>query len=139
MSDNWEDDDYEIPVLNVPILERLERLEERLERLEKQNQIEEADIELSKELFANEKEEEEDLAYEDLKRLEQQKFTHIPNNSLKKKTSEKAINKQKENEQKQKDLSKKLKEEKAKKKKVEEVFGEAVYDDEYANYEDKFY
>jgi hypothetical protein len=132
MSDNWEDDDYEIPVLNVPMLERLNRLEE-------QKQIEEADIELSKELFANEKEEEEDLAYEDLKRLEQQKFTHIPNNSLKKKTSEKAINKQKENEQKQKDLSKKLKEEKAKKKKVEEVFGEAVYDDEYANYEDKFY
>jgi hypothetical protein len=26
MSDNWEDDDYEIPVLNVPLLERLERL-----------------------------------------------------------------------------------------------------------------
>lgn len=136
MSDSWEDwenDNYEIHVLNIPTVERLKRLEE-------QRLIEEADVELARELIGNNIKEEEDLVYEELKRLEQPtKFTNIPNESLKKFKPKKANNKQKENEKKQKELSKKIKEAKAKKLKEKELFGEAEYDDEYADYEDKFY
>ncbi len=140
MSDSWEDwenDDYEVPVLNVQTAEQLKRLEE-------QRLIEEADIELAKDLIGNnKKEEDEDLVYEELKRLEQSaKNKNIPQKAqlpAKKNKPSKTIDKQKENEQKQKELSKKLKEEKAKKIREEELFGDAEYDDEYADYEDKFY
>jgi hypothetical protein len=135
MSDSWEDwenDDYEVPVLNVPTAEQLKRIEEH--RL-----IEESDFELAKDLISNNKKyEDEDLAYEELKQTT--KFMHIPNNSFTPLDKpNKVNNKQKENEQKQKDLSKKLKEEKIKKEKAREMFGEAEYNDEYADYEDKFY
>jgi hypothetical protein len=134
MSDSWEDwenDDYEVPVLNVPTAEQLKRIEEH-------KLIEESDFELAKDLISNNKKyEDEDLAYEELKQTT--KFMHIPNNSFKKDKPNKVNNKQKENEQKQKDLSKKLKEEKIKKEKAREMFGEAEYNDEYADYEDKFY
>lgn len=137
MSDSWEDwenDDYEIPVLNVPTAEQLKRIEE-------QRLIEEADIELAKDLIGNnKKDEDEDLVYAELK--QPTKFTQIPNNSIalmKKNKPKKTNQKQKENEQKQKELSKKLKEEKIKKEKAIEMFGEAEEDDEYADYEDKFY
>lgn len=134
MSDSWEDwenDDYEVPVLNVPTAEQLKRLEE-------QRLIEEADIELARDLICdNKKEEEEDLALLELKQTT--KFTQIPNNSMKKNKPKKTNQKQKENEEKQKALSKNLKEEKAKKEKAREIFGEAEEDNEYADYEDKFY
>lgn len=140
MSDSWEDwenEDYEIPVLNV-------RTPEQLKRLEEQKLIEEADIDLAKDLICNnKKEEDEDLVYEELKRLEQSaKNKNIPQKVQippKKNKPAKNTDKQKENEQKQKELSKKLKEEKAKKLKEQEIFGEAEYDDEYADYEDQFY
>jgi hypothetical protein len=135
MSDSWEDwenEDFEIPVLNVPTQEQLKRLEE-------QKLVEEADNELARELFININKEEV-LAFEDPKQSPKNK--EIPQKiqpPTKKNKPEKSVNKQKENEEKQKAASKKLKEEKARKLKEQEVFGEADYDDTYAEYEDKFY
>ena len=123
MADNWEDwaDDEEvnIPILNVANEEQLKRLEER--RL-----VEESDNAITETLFSND---DENLA---LKQAETNKFvktlspkTNIKNN---------VISKQKENE-----LSKKNKESKLKKQRERELFGEADEDDEYAKYEDMFY
>ena len=136
MTDSWEDwenEDFEVPVLNVPTQEQLKRLEE-------QKLVEEADNVLARELFITINKEEEDLAYAELKQSEKNKI--IPQNTqqpAKKNKPEKAVNKQKENEEKQKAASKKLKEEKAKKIKEQEIFGDAEYDDTYADYEDQFY
>jgi hypothetical protein len=100
MTDSWEDwenEDFEVPVLNVPTQEQLKRLEE-------QKLVEEADNALARELFITINEEEErDLAYEELKQSEKNKI--IPQNTQlpAKKKPEKAVNKQKENEQKQKE------------------------------------
>jgi MinD superfamily P-loop ATPase len=135
MTDSWEDwenEDFEVPVLNVATQEQLKRLEE-------QKLIEEADNELARELFITINKEE-DLAYAELKQSEKNK--NIPQKvqlPAKKNKPEKAVNKQKENEEKQKAASKKLKEEKAKKLKEQEIFGDAEYDDTYADYEDQFY
>jgi hypothetical protein len=128
MADNWEDwaDDEEvnIPILNVANEEQLKRLEER--RL-----VEESDNAITETLFSND---DENLA---LKQAETNKFvktlspkTNIKNN---------VISKQKENEQKQKELSKKNKESKLKKQRERELYGEADEADEYAKYEDMFY
>jgi hypothetical protein len=136
MTDSWEDwenEDFEVPVLNVPTQEQLKRLEE-------QRLAEEADTELAKELFITINEEEKDLVYEELKQSEKNK--NIPQKAqlpAKKNKPAKNTDKQKENEQRQKELSKKLKEEKAKKLKEQEIFGDAEYDDTYADYEDQFY
>ena len=136
MTDTWEDwenEDFEVPVLNVPTQEQLKRLEE-------QKLVEEADNALARELFITINEEEKDLAYEEVKQCDKNK--NIPQKAqlpAKKNKPEKAVNKQKENEEKQKAASKKLKEEKAKKLKEQEIFGDAEYDDTYADYEDQFY
>ncbi len=139
MTDSWEDwenEDFQVPVLNVPTQEQLKRLEE-------QKLVEESDNALARDLFDNGTKEEEDLVYDELKLLEQHiKITHVPNNSatlMKNNKPKKVNNKQKENEQKQKELSKKIKEEKAKREKEKELFGDTDYDDEYADYESKFY
>ena len=137
MTDSWEDwenEDFEVPVLNVPTQEQLKRLEE-------QKLIEEADNELARELFItiNKEEEERDLACVEPKQSEKAKIIPQKTQPPAKKKPEKAVNKQKENEEKQKAASKKLKEEKAKKIREEELFGDAEYDDTYADYEDQFY
>jgi len=128
MSDNWEDwenQDFVIPVLNVPNEEQLKRLEER-------KLVEESDNALTKDLFSNE----EDLA---LKQVEI-KISVKPLPKAEKKAPNKNIpNKQKENEQKQKELSKKNKEDKLRKQRERELYGEANEDDEYAKYEEMFY
>jgi hypothetical protein len=116
-----------VPVLNV-------QTQEQLKRLEEQKLVEEADNALTRELFRDDNKE--DLVREQLKKTATNKNipqkTQLP--SIKNK-----MDKQKEHEQRQKELSKKLKEEKAKKLKEKEIFGEAEYDDTYADYEDKFY
>jgi hypothetical protein len=126
--EDWENEDFEVPVLNV-------QTQEQLKRLEEQKLVEEADNALTRELFRDNNKKD-DLAYTELKHSAKNTNIHqkaqLP--SIKNK-----IDKKKENEQKQKDLSKKLKEEKAKKLKEKEIFGEAEYDDTYADYEDKFY
>jgi hypothetical protein len=136
MSDSWEDwenEDLDNPVLNVPTQEQLKRLEE-------QKLIDESEFDLAKDLIGNNtKEEEEDLVYAEIKRLEQStKNINIPQKNqipTKKNNSQKTTDKQKENEQKQKAESKKLKEDKVKKLKEREIFGEAEPDDEYEKYE----
>jgi hypothetical protein len=138
--EDWENEDFDNPVLNVPTQEQLKRLEE-------QKLIEDFEIDLAKDLVCNNKQEkEEDLALEELKNLEQMKKnkqflqnTKLPN---KKNISQKKTDKQKENEEKQRAESKKLKEDKVKKLKEREIFGEAEPDDEYdeyEKYEDMFY
>lgn len=132
MSDNWEDwenQDFTIPVLSVPNEEHLKRLEER-------KLVEESDNALAKELFSND---EEDLVYEDLKKLEVKKDINPLPLTEKKAPNKNIPDKQKENEEKQKELSKKIKEDKLKKQRERELYGEAEEDDEYAKYEDQFY
>ena len=51
---------------------------------------------------------------------------------------EKTVSNQKANEEKQKELAKIRKEQKAKKEREKELYGDTI-DDEYADYEDKFY
>lgn len=129
MTDNWEDwenEDFVIPVLSVQNKEQLKQLEER-------KLVEESDNLLTKSLFSNE---EEDFLCVEFKKNEQQTII----NSLEK--SEKApkkVSNQQTNEQKQQFLSKKNKENKLRKAREKEVFGEAEEDDEYAKYDDMFY
>jgi hypothetical protein len=126
MSDSWEDwenEDFEVPVL-------IDRSEEQLKRLEEQKLVEESDNKLAKQLFNDD----EDLIYKEIKQICDKKEMPVKKNKLEKKN-----NKQKENEEKQKLASKKLKEEKAKKLKEQKIFGDAEYDDTYAEYEDQFY
>jgi hypothetical protein len=69
MTDSWEDwenDDFEVPVLNVPTQEQLKRLED-------QKLAEEADNALARELFVTVNEEEHDLVYEELKQSDKNK------------------------------------------------------------------
>lgn len=58
---------------------------------------------------------------------------------LNKPIKQKVVNKQKDNEAKQKATYENVKEAKAKRETEAELFGEVKYDDEYAEYEDKFY
>jgi len=126
--EDWEDQDYTIPVLNVPNEEKLKRLEER-------KLVEESDNALTKDLF------EEDLVYQDFKKFENKNIIKPLQSTEKKAPKKNKVNQQKENEQKQKALSKQIKEEKTKKLKEREIFGEADEDDEYdkyIEYEDKY-
>lgn len=128
MSDDWEDwenQDFVVPVLSVPNEEQLKRLEER-------KLVEESDNALTNLLFLNE---EEDLC---LKQVEY-KIRVKPLPKSEKEIKKNVLSKQKENEQKQKELSKKIKEEKLQKKKEKEIFGEAEEDEKYSKYEDMFY
>lgn len=131
MSDDWEDwenQDFVIPVLSVQNEEQLKRLEER-------KLVEESDNALSRALFSDE----EDLVHHELKKLEEKTTIKQLHSTEKKAPKKVPTNKQKENELRQKEISKKNKEEKAKKLREKEVFGEADEDDEYARYEDMFY
>jgi hypothetical protein len=121
MYDDWEKEDFVIPVLNVQNEEQLKRLEER-------KLVEESDNALTKELFSNNKE-----------NLVVKQIQIINKNIDKKILKKNFLSKQKENEEKQKQLSKKLKEEKLKKLKEIYTFGEAEEDNEYAKYENIFY
>ncbi len=136
MTDSWEDwenEDFDVLVLNVPTQEQLKRLEE-------QKLVEESDNAIARELFNNDNEDL-GLAFKPSEKEEkiandQNKKTPMP--SIKNKQAKKT-DKQKENEEKQKELSNKLKEEKKRREKEQEIFGYAEYDDEYADYEDQFY
>lgn len=122
MCDNWEDwesDDYVVPILSIPTAEKLTRLEE-------QKMIEDSDIELARDL----------IDYKKINQIINIANTYVNDIPVVKKEKSK---KQKENEEKQKCLSKKLKEEKTKREKAKEIFGEADEDNEYKEYEDMFY
>ena len=122
MSDDWDCDNYIIPVLNVQNKEQLKRLEE-------QKLVEESDNALMNELFDNttaKKETHE--THETIKNINRKKINN---------KKEKTVSNQQENELKQKEFSQKLKNKKEAVKKHSDTFGEFIYD-EYDYYVDKF-
>lgn len=124
MSDDWEDwehEDFIIPVLSVPNEEQLKRLEER-------KLVEESDNILAKDLFSNDE--------ENLKKLEKNNICKQFQRTEKKAPIKIVVNKQHEHEEKQKALSKQIKEDKLRKERERELYGEAHEDDAYAKYED---
>ena len=95
MSDDWEDwenEDFIIPVLSIPNEEQLKRLDER-------KLVEESDNALARELFSKD---EEDLVYDELKKLEEKTISKQLPITEKKAPIKNASGKQKENELKQK-------------------------------------
>jgi hypothetical protein len=125
MSDDWDCDNYIIPVLNVQNKEQLKRLEE-------QKLVEESDNALMNELFDNTtaKKETNDThdTHETIKNINREKINN---------KKEKTVSNQQENELKQKEFSQKLKNKKEAVKKHSDTFGEFIYD-EYDYYVDKF-
>ena len=127
MNENWEDEDWEddefvVPVLNTSNQEQLKKLEER--RLQ-----EESDYLVAKDLFSNEE-------------ATINKFDAEKNISKVQITEKKIlIKKNFNNEAKQKEASRKIREEEAKKEKEIDTYGENDYCDkydEYLEFEDKF-
>ena len=128
MSDDWEDwenDDFTIPVLNIPNEEQLKQIKER-------KLVEESDNALSKELFSNGIDNEYKILNSAATIEKQTQFTE-------KKVLSKKISNKELNELKQKEFSKKIKEIKKNKQKAKETFGEIDDYDEYADYEDMLY
>lgn len=127
MSDDWDCDNYIIPVLNVQNKEQLKRLEER-------KLVEESDNALMNELFDNTNTKNEthyirhELTHDTIKNINTEKINN---------KKEKTVSNQQENELKQKEFSQKLKNKKEAIKKHSDTFGEFIYD-EYDYYVDKF-
>lgn len=127
MSDDWDCDNYIIPVLNVQNKEQLKRLEER-------KLVEESDNALMNELFDNTNtknethEIREEITHDTIKNINTEKINN---------KKEKTVSNQQENELKQKEFSQKLKNKKEAIKKHSDTFGEFIYD-EYDFYVDKF-
>lgn len=127
MNENWEDEDWEddefvVPVLNTSNQEQLKKLEER--RLQ-----EESDYLVAKDLFSNEE--------ATIDKFDAEKNISKLQITEKKKLIKKNFN----NEAKQKEASRKIREEKAKKEKEIDTYGENDYCDkydEYLEFEDKF-
>jgi hypothetical protein len=127
MNENWEDEDWEddefvVPVLNTSNQEQLKKLEER--RLQ-----EESDYLVAKDLFSNEE--------ATIDKFDAEKNISKVQITEKKKLIRKNFN----NEAKQKEASRKIREEKAKKEKEIDTYGENDYCDkydEYLEFEDKF-
>lgn len=123
MSDDWEDwenNDFTVPVLN----------QEQSKRLAERKLVEECDNVLTRDLFSKDN--------KDLIVKQNQIINKNVINTVKKTPKKNAFNKQKENEEKQKELSKKNKDDKLRRERAREIFGEAE-DDEYSKYEDMFY
>lgn len=121
MSDNWDDwdcDNYEVPVLNI----------EQSKRIEERKLVEESDNKIANQLFGFEtnetNEKQNSIAYNN-------KFKPI-------RERKNDVSNQKENELKQKEISKKIREIKIQQEKQIELYGKAE-DDEYDEYADKFY
>lgn len=131
MTDDWEDweaEDFALPVLNVHNEEQLKRLEER-------KLVEESDNKLTNELFSNKAEslihEHEEVSNKNISKPLPSAEKKAPNKNF--------ASKKLENEKKQKEISRKNKEDKKRKEKAAELYGEAEEDDEYTKYEDMFY
>ena len=120
--DDWEDDEFVVPVLNTSNQEQLKKLEER--RLQ-----EESDYLVAKDLFSNEE--------ATIDKFDAEKNISKVQITEKKKLIKKNFN----NEAKQKEASRKIREEKERKKKEIDTYGENDYCDkydEYLEFEDKF-
>ena len=120
--EDWEDDEFVVPVLNTSSQQQLKKLEER--RLQ-----EESDYLVAKDLFSNEE--------ATINKFDAEKNISKVQITEKKKLIRKNFN----NEAKQKEASRKIREEKAKKEKEIDTYGENDYCDkydEYLEFEDKF-
>jgi exonuclease I len=131
MEDDWEDwenENYSIPILNS----------EQLKRLEERKLVEESDNKIASQLFGHDEQEEYEEDEEEDLSLQNQTLN---NDKILKPIRNKRnfVNKQKENEEKMKEKSKKIKEEKEKKQKEKELFGQAEEYDEYDKFTEKFY
>jgi hypothetical protein len=125
MSDDWDCDNYIIPILNVQNKEQLKLLEER-------KLVEESDNALMDELFDNKN------TTNKTPEITQNTIKNININTEKiKNKKEKPDSKQAENELKQKEFSQNLKNKKEAAKKHSDTFGEFIHD-EYDYYVDKF-
>lgn len=131
MSENWENEDWENEDWEALIL----KTAEEIRKLEERKLVEEADNELSYDLFTA-----------DDKKIE--KTANILTNQFLEKDKEKLPSKmrntksnQQLNEEKQKELSMKIKKQKKEKQREKEIFGEAKEDkyNKYSQYEDYFY
>jgi hypothetical protein len=131
MSDDWDCDNYIIPILNVQNKEQLKQLEER-------KLVEESDNALMNELFdnTNAKSNRSNKETSEIIQNINNKETN-ETNETKKNKKENPVSKQQENELKQKNLSEKRKNKKEAEKKHSDTFGEFIYD-EYDYYVDKF-
>jgi hypothetical protein len=131
MEDDWEDwenENYSIPILNS----------EQLKRLEERKLVEESDNKIASQLFGHDEQEEYEEDEEEDLSLQNQTLN---NDKILKPIRNKRnfVNKQKENEEKMKEKSKKIKEEKEKKQKEKELFGQVEEYDEYDKFTEKFY
>ena len=129
--DDWEDAEFIIPTINVLNPEQLKRIEER-------KLIEEADTELSKELFSNTNSHEKISVKNEIdnKASETNKKDDIIISKRNMEIKIKKLQNQRENELKQQELSKKIREAKLMKQREIELYGEPeeIYDyDEYDN------
>jgi len=124
MSDDWDCDNYIIPVLHVHNKEQIKRLEER-------KLVEESDNALMNELFDNTN------AKSNRSHKETSEIIQNINTEKIKNKKENPVSKQQENELKQKNLSQKLKNKKEAEKKHSDTFGEFIHD-KYDDYVDKF-
>jgi hypothetical protein len=122
--DDWENAEIIIPTINVLNQEQLKRIEER-------KLIEEADTELSKELFSDA------TSYKKILNIDKNNIVIYKNTPLTKENIEaklKKLQNKKDNELKQQEFSKKIREEKLKKQIEIELYGEPeeIYEhDEY--------
>jgi len=124
MSDNWDDwdcDNYEVPVLNI----------EQSKRIEERKLVEESDNKIANQLFGFETNETNETNEIQNSIANINKFKPI-------RERKNDVSNQKENELKQKEFSKKIREIKIQKEKQIELYGKAE-DDEYDEYADKFY
>ena len=126
MSDSWEDwenEDYSIPILNVPNEEQLKQINER-------KLVEESDNHLTNNLFST-----------DEQLLNKNQNLKSIQNDKKKELKKPPVNNQKLNEEKQKLLSKTIKQQKAIKQREKELFGEIENSeyDKYTTYEENLY
>lgn len=132
MNDSWEDEDWEnldLSKIIFPNLQEVKKLEER-------KLVEEADNELSKDLFSNTIPKQIDINNFNTCVSPSSSIELNKTNAIKRVTP--LVSKKKENEDKQKELSQKITKQKEEKKRHIELFGEFV-DNEYSIYEDKFY
>jgi hypothetical protein len=141
IDDDWEN--YEIQPLEF--YSSVQSKLEQLKILEERRLIEEADNELTDELFASEDKLQKKLTINLTKSFiqkEKQKNNEKINRmseEINKKIGHK-INKQKLNEEKQKEYSNSLKKQKEDKKRLADIYGEAQEkNDKYSYYEDQFY
>ena len=124
MSDNWDDwdcDNYEVPVLNI----------EQSKRIEERKLVEESDNKIANQLFGFEKDEKDETNEKQNSIAYNNKFKPI-------REGKNDVSNKKENELKQKEISKKIREIKIQQEKQIELYGKTE-DDEYDEYADKFY